>query len=59
MVSGMKAAGSGLRPLPEAFFGVQEICETWKLRTPNDWEPIHWWSQLLSWRNQVMLNYIC
>ncbi|PRW20618.1 transformation transcription domain-associated [Chlorella sorokiniana] len=37
----------------------KEICETWKLRTPNDWEPIHWWSQLLSWRNQVMLNYIC
>ena len=31
----------------------QEICETWKLRTPNEWEPIQWWSQLLSWRNQV------
>lgn len=32
---------------------VQEICETWKLRTPNEWEPIQWWSQLLSWRNQA------
>ena len=34
---------------------MQEICETWKLRTPNDWEPVHWWSQLLSWRNQVAM----
>jgi transformation/transcription domain-associated protein len=32
---------------------LQEICETWKLRTPNEWEPIQWWSQVLSWRNQV------
>lgn len=32
---------------------LQEICETWKLRTPNEWEPIQWWSQLLSWRNQA------
>lgn len=32
---------------------MQEICETWKLRTPNEWEPIQWWSQLLSWRNQA------
>ncbi|KAL4439666.1 hypothetical protein ABPG75_002667 [Micractinium tetrahymenae] len=31
----------------------KDICETWKLRTPNEWEPIQWWSQLLSWRNQV------
>jgi transformation/transcription domain-associated protein len=32
---------------------IQEICETWKLRSPNEWEPIQWWSQVLTWRNQV------
>ena len=31
----------------------KDICETWKLRTPNDWEPLLWWSDLLTWRNQV------
>lgn len=48
----------GLNTIRQSHFGlspllVQEICETWKLRTPNDWEPVQWWSQLLSWRNQV------
>lgn len=32
----------------------QEVTEnTWKLRLPNEWEPIRWWSDLLTWRCQV------
>ncbi|RMZ56591.1 hypothetical protein APUTEX25_003771, partial [Auxenochlorella protothecoides] len=32
---------------------LKDICETWKLRTPNEWEPVRWWSDLLTWRNQI------
>jgi transformation/transcription domain-associated protein len=37
---------------------LQEICESWKLRTPNELEPLQWWSQLLSWRNQARQCFI-
>jgi transformation/transcription domain-associated protein len=29
---------------------VQDVLETWRLRTPNDWDPIPWHNQVLSWR---------
>lgn len=32
---------------------LKDIAETWKLRTPNEWEPVRWWSDILTWRNQV------
>ena len=32
---------------------LQETLETWRLRMPNDWEPVLWWGDLLAWRNQV------
>lgn len=32
---------------------LKDIADTWKLRTPNEWEPIKWWSDVLTWRNQV------
>ena len=32
---------------------LKDIADTWKLRTPNDWEPIQWWSDILTWRNHV------
>lgn len=32
---------------------LKDICDTWKLRTPNEWEPVRWWSDVLMWRNQV------
>lgn len=32
---------------------LKDIADTWKLRTPNEWEPIRWWSDILTWRNQV------
>ncbi len=33
---------------------MQEVTEnTWKLRLPNEWEPVRWWSDLLTWRCQV------
>jgi transformation/transcription domain-associated protein len=32
---------------------VQDIMETWRLRTPNDWDPIPWWSEILVWRGNM------
>jgi len=32
---------------------VQDIMETWRLRTPNDWDPIPWWSEILMWRGNM------
>lgn len=32
---------------------LKDITDTWKLRTPNEWECVQWWSDILTWRNQV------
>jgi len=32
---------------------LKDICDTWKLRVPNEWEPVKWWSDILTWRNQI------
>lgn len=32
---------------------VQDIMETWRLRTPNEWERFSTWSDVLIWRNQI------
>ena len=32
---------------------LKDICDTWKLRTPNEWESVRWWSDILTWRNQM------
>jgi len=32
---------------------VQDIMETWRLRTPNEWDPVPWWSEILMWRGNM------
>lgn len=32
---------------------LQDIMETWRLRTPNEWERFSTWSNVLIWRNQI------
>ena len=34
-------------------FDPQDILETWRLRTPNEWEPLTVWSDVLNWRNAI------
>lgn len=31
----------------------QDILETWRLRTPNEWEPLGTWADVLNWRNAI------
>ena len=32
---------------------LKDILETWRLRTPNEWERLSVWSDVLVWRNQI------
>ena len=32
---------------------MQDILETWRLRTPNEWEQLTVWSDVLTWRNAI------
>ena len=45
------AAANG-RP-DHSFTDLKEIMETWRLRTPNDWESLVHWQDVLVWRNQI------
>lgn len=31
----------------------QDILETWRLRTPNEWESLGTWADVLTWRNAI------
>ncbi len=45
------AAANGRTDHP--FTDLKEIRETWRLRTPNDWESLVHWQDVLVWRNQI------
>ena len=36
---------------------IQDVMETWRLRTPNRWDPVPWWNEVLTWRG-YMYNII-
>jgi len=36
-----------------SFSDMKEILETWRLRTPNLWDPLPMWSDLLTWRSHM------
>ncbi|GFR40173.1 hypothetical protein Agub_g730, partial [Astrephomene gubernaculifera] len=36
-----------------AFTDLKEIMATWRLRTPNEWESLVHWQDVLVWRNQI------
>ena len=42
---------SNVRPISIAV--VQDILETWRLRTPNEWERVSTWSDIMLWRNVI------
>ncbi len=32
---------------------MKDILETWRLRLPNEWDPLLHWQDVLVWRNTV------
>ena len=47
-----KRRGDGMRGLTRLAC-AQDILETWRLRTPNEWEPVSAWADILIWRNAI------
>lgn len=41
-----------LRP-EHSYARLKDILETWRLRTPNEWEPLSHWCDVLMWRHQI------
>lgn len=37
----------------QSYAELKDILETWRLRTPNDWDDLVWWNNLMHWRNHV------
>jgi transformation/transcription domain-associated protein len=36
-----------------AYVDLKDILETWRLRTPNEWDELTIWMDLLQWRNHM------
>lgn len=55
--NGSKPPSSGAGQLPPGPVGtyvdLKDILETWRLRTPNEWDELTVWYDLLTWRNHM------
>ncbi|CAM6120400.1 unnamed protein product [Calypogeia fissa] len=38
---------------PGAYMDLKDILQTWRLRTPNEWDELPVWNNLLLWRNHM------
>lgn len=47
-VSGNPSAG-----VHSGYLELKDILETWRLRTPNEWDNLSVWYDLLQWRNEI------
>ncbi|KAK3127876.1 hypothetical protein QOZ80_7AG0579590 [Eleusine coracana subsp. coracana] len=53
------SAGSGANSNPHnSFADLKDILETWRLRTPNEWDNMTVWYDLLQWRNEMYNSVI-
>ncbi|WVZ66880.1 hypothetical protein U9M48_016041 [Paspalum notatum var. saurae] len=53
------SAGSGANSNPNnSFADLKDILETWRLRTPNEWDNMTVWYDLLQWRNEMYNSVI-
>ncbi|KAL0020642.1 hypothetical protein WJX79_010395 [Trebouxia sp. C0005] len=40
-------------PIENQYSHLKDILETWRLRTPNEWERVSTWSGIMLWRNVI------
>jgi transformation/transcription domain-associated protein len=53
------SASSGANSNPNnSFADLKDILETWRLRTPNEWDNMTVWYDLLQWRNEMYNSVI-
>lgn len=43
----------GRGPVESQYSHLKDILETWRLRTPNEWERVSTWSDIMLWRNVI------
>lgn len=47
------SGGSGVGVHGNLYSDLKDILETWRLRTPNEWDNMSVWYDLLQWRNEI------
>lgn len=54
IANGNKVAGSSVVGVHGSLYAdLKDILETWRLRTPNEWDGLTVWYDLLQWRNEM------
>lgn len=53
IANGNKPSGSVVGVQGNLFADLKDILETWRLRTPNEWDNMSVWYDLLQWRNEM------
>lgn len=46
-------SGSSVVGVQGGYMDLKDILETWRLRTPNEWDNLSVWYDLLQWRNEI------
>ncbi|MQL91496.1 hypothetical protein Taro_024111 [Colocasia esculenta] len=46
-------SGSPASGVHNSYMELKDILETWRLRTPNEWDNLSVWYDLLQWRNEI------
>lgn len=55
IANGNKPSGNSA---PGLYADLKDILETWRLRTPNEWDNMSVWCDLLQWRNEIYNSVI-
>lgn len=50
-------SGNSVVGVPSGYMDLKDILETWRLRTPNEWDNLSVWYDLFQWRNE-MYNFV-
>ncbi|CAM8985650.1 unnamed protein product [Rhodiola kirilowii] len=52
--NGNKLSANSVGGVPNGLYSdLKDILETWRLRTPNEWDNMSVWYDLLQWRNEI------
>ncbi|KZV22547.1 transformation/transcription domain-associated protein-like [Dorcoceras hygrometricum] len=59
IASGNKVSGNSVTGVHGGLYAdLKDILETWRLRTPNEWDNMSVWYDLLQWRNELYNSVI-
>ncbi|KAM0940239.1 putative non-specific serine/threonine protein kinase [Dioscorea sansibarensis] len=53
IANGNKQTSGNSAAVQNAYVELKDILETWRLRTPNEWDNLSVWYDLIQWRNEI------